>query len=320
LLSRNSVVVSAVASTALALTASVTAAPSAGAQTPATSTSTVASSLGASGPLTAATAARKAKKKRVVLTKATFDSLPTGRISASNFQKELGGSNNSSYYYDDSSITSAAGRGKVYRLKLDRGTIRDNPSGNHGVVVFAPLAQQVNNACIAYQIRFDSNFDWSLGGKLPGLQGTAPGVSPSVPTGGGNPGDKGWSGRMMWLTPRSYSWAGPGNMAVSYMYSPRQSSTYGDNLRWNKGFTAGRWHKVKQCYRMNAVGKANGVLRAWIDGTKVLDIGNYVYRQRKDVRISHLNWSVFRGGGTLDWAGSRDSYIDFDRVRITTRR
>jgi hypothetical protein len=306
-----------VATTALALTAAVTAAPSAGAQTPVTSTPTVAAGLGASGPLMSATTT--SKKKRVVLRRATFDSLPTGRLSAANFQKELGGSNNSSYYYDDSSITSASGRGNVYRIKLDRGTIRDNPSGNHGVVVFAPLARQVENACIAYQIRFDSNFDWSLGGKLPGLQGTAPGVSPSVPTGGGNPGDKGWSGRMMWLTPKSYSWAGPGNMAVSYMYGPRQTSTYGDNLRWNRGFTAGRWHKVRQCYRMNDVGRANGVLRASIDGTRVLNITNYVYRQRQDVKISHLNWSVFRGGGTLDWAGSRDSYIDIDRVRITTR-
>ena len=61
-----------------------------------------------------------------------------------------------------------------------------------------PLARQVDNACLSYDLRFDANFDWSLGGKLPGLSGVAPGVSPTLPAGGGNPGDKGWSGRLMW--------------------------------------------------------------------------------------------------------------------------
>jgi hypothetical protein len=256
--------------------------------------------------------------KTTTLKSVDFDSLPTGQLSAANFKATLGGNNNSEYDYDDSSIVTDNRGGKAYRLTLEAGTIRGNPSGNHGIVVFIPLAQQVTNACISYDVRFDGTFDWSLGGKLPGLQGTAPGVSPSLPTGGGNPGDKGWSGRMMWLTPKSYSWAGPTNMAVSYMYSPEMSSHYGDNIRWNKGFTAGTWHTVKQCYTMNTVGQANGKLHAWIDGTQVLALNNYVYRLRDDVAISHLNWSIFRGGATLDWAGTRTSHIDFDNVTITT--
>ena len=48
------------------------------------------------------------------------------------------------------------------------------------------------------------------------------------------------------------------------------------------------------------------------------DIADEVFRLRDDVHISHLYWAVFRGGATQSWAGSRDSWIDFDNVRITT--
>ena len=34
----------------------------------------------------------------------------------------------------------------------------------------------------------------------------------------------GWSGRLMWLGPKAYAWAGPTDTAVSYMYGPRQQS------------------------------------------------------------------------------------------------
>jgi hypothetical protein len=250
---------------------------------------------------------------------ATWDSLPTGPLSAASFNAETGGTNPTASNYDDSSIAAdSRGTGKVYRLKLDAGSYRDYPAGNNGIVVWVPLARQVDNACLSYDIKFSAGFPWSLGGKLPGLQGTAPGVTPGAVTGGGNPGDKGWSGRLMWVGPKAYSWAGPTNMAVSYMYGPKQSSYYGDNVLWNKAFVADRWHAVKVCYVMNTVGKADGKLYAWMDGAQVVKVDNHVYRTRSDVHISHLNWSIFRGGGSIDWAASTAGHIDLDNVRITT--
>lgn len=272
-----------------------------------------------SAPTTATSPATSTGTSGTTLLSVGFDSLPTGQLSAANFRASLGGTNPTESEYDDSSIQlDNRGTGKVYRLKLDAGTIRGNPAGNHGITIPIALSKQVDNACLSYEVRFDGSFDWSLGGKLPGLEGVAPGVSPFLPTGGGNPGDKGWSARMMWLTPKSYSWAGPVNMGTSYLYNPKQVSYYGDQYRWGKGFTAGKWHTVQQCHVMNTVGKADGRLTAWLDGVQVLNNTGFVYRTRSDVHISHLMWSVFRGGGTLDWAGSRNSYIEFDKVKVTT--
>lgn len=247
---------------------------------------------------------------------AQFEGQPVGPVVPQNFAREMGDVSTWAPAYKDMSIISDGSSGQALRVTLQKGTIHSKPDGNHGVVLFAKLPE-VDSACVSYRIRFDANFDWSLGGKLPGLSGVAPGVNPGAPT-GGNGTSQGWSGRMMWLGSGSYSFVKASNMAVSYMYHPGQASQYGDNIQWNKAFAAGRWHEVKQCYTMNTMGKKDGTLRAWFDGQLVVDDNSFVYRTRNDVHINYLNWSVFRGGSTMDWAGSRTGYVDFDDVRVTT--
>ncbi|HEY5881083.1 MAG TPA: hypothetical protein VIU11_19380 [Nakamurella sp.] len=249
---------------------------------------------------------------------ATFDGWSNGAVDPSAFNAALGKTNKNAGAYDDISVVAdSRGNGKVLRTTLKAGTIHSQPGGDNGNNLFVQLDTALDQACLSYDIKFDSNFDWSLGGKLPGLEGVAPGVAPAVPTGGGET-QLGWSGRAMWLGPKAYRWAGPTNQGVSYMYHPGQAGTYGDNVRWNRAFVAGQWHTVKQCYRMNTVGRADGSLTAWFDGIQVVNDSAFVYRTRGDVRITHLVFSVFRGGGTLDWAGSRDGYIDIDNVKITS--
>ncbi len=278
-------------------------------------TATVADPASTSTPSTTTTATTTTVQ---TYRSANFDSWPSGTVVPSNFVSALGNTNTNSGAYDDMTVVAdSRGSGKVLRTTLKAGTIHSKPGGDNGNNLFVQLPTVVDSACISYDIKFDSNFDWSLGGKLPGLEGVAPGVAPSVPTGGGET-QLGWSGRAMWLGPKAYSWAGPTNQGVTYMYHTGQSSYYGDNVRWNKPFVAGRWHNVKQCYTMNTVGSANGKLAVWMDGTQVINDNAFTYRSRSDVRISHMIFSIFRGGGTLDWAGSRDGYVDIDNLKITS--
>ena len=213
--------------------------------------------VGVAGFTTGAASAEETRPE--TLRFADFESVQSGRVTSSGFAGEFGTGDGS----DDSSIVNVGGNaGNVYRLKLDAGTIHGNPSGNHGVVAMVPLPRQVDNACIRYRIRFGEDFDWSKGGKLPGLSGVAPGVSPTYPAGGGNPGDKGWSGRLMW---------GSGGAIEAYMYYPSQPYEYGQGFDWSRKVDDGRWHVLRQCYVMNTVGQKNGVLRAWLDGVQVLE-------------------------------------------------
>lgn len=266
---------------------------------------------------TKAPAVAPAPAEGKIIRRAAFDSEPLGQVVPAKFNAELGGNNPNPLEYDDMTIVpDSRGVGRVLRTTLKKGTIHSIPSGNNGANFFMPLPAGLDRACMQYDIKFDGAFDWSLGGKLPGLEGVAPGIAPSAPT-GGHPTSEGWSGRMMWVGPDAYSWAGSTNMAVSYMYHPGQESQYGDNIQWKKPFVAGRWHTVKQCYAMNTVGKANGVLQAWMDGTAVIDRHDFVYRTDAQVHINYIVWALFRGGNTTEWAGSRDGYVDIDNVRVT---
>ncbi len=247
---------------------------------------------------------------------AQFAGQSIGPVVPKNFAAVMGDVSTWAPNYKDMTIVPDGSGGQALRVTLDQGTIHSGPNGTHGVVLFAKLPGQIDNACISYRVRFDANFDWSMGGKLPGLSGVAPGVAPGAPS-GGHPTDQGWSGRLMWLGAGSYSWAGPTNTVVSYMYHPGQKSIYGDNVRWGKSFVAGQWHQIAQCYAMNTVGKSDGVLRAWFDGQLVVNDTSFVYRTRSDVHINYLTWDVFRGGATMDWAGSRTGYIDFENVRVS---
>jgi hypothetical protein len=247
-----------------------------------------------------------------------FDSFALGQVSPKDFNRALGPTGTSPAGYDDMDIVAdSRGSGRVLRTTLDAGTIRDG-SGNHGAVLPIKLPGAYESACMSYDLRFSSRFDWSLGGKIPGLLGVAPGVSPSEPAGGGSVA-RGWSGRLMWVGHEAYSYAPEGsNMAVTYLYHPGQATKWGDNIRWNRSFAAGTWHTVKQCHTMNTVGRANGKLQAWLDGKQVVNSSNVVYRTRSDVKINYFEWDIFRGGDSLAWAGSTTGYIDIDKVRVTT--
>lgn len=232
------------------------------------------------------------------------------------FLKDLGGSgsNWAPNYEAMSIVQNPSGSGRVVRNYLQQGTIR--AVGNNGVVLPIQLPGNYDSACVSYDLMFDSNFDWSLGGKLPGLLGVAPGVSPDAPA-GGHPTSDGWSGRIMWLGHSGASGSGQTSTAVSYMYHPGQTSQYGDDIPWNVQLAAGRWTAMKVCYTMNTVGKSDGVLQAWMDGKQVVNITNFVYRTRADVHINYLEWDVFRGGATLDWAGSHDDDVYIDNMVVT---
>ena len=247
---------------------------------------------------------------------ANFDNMALGAVDPAKFISALGNTNKNAGAYDDMTIVPSSRGGNAVRTTLKAGTIHSAPIPDGGDNLFIQLPSSYDQACMQYDIKFDANFDWSMGGKLPGLEGVAPGTSPSTPTGGDRT-EMGWSGRLMWLGPKAYSWAGPTNMAVSYMYHSGQAGTYGDNVRWNKAFVAGAWHQVKQCYTMNTIGMSNGKLLAWMDGVQVVNDTAFKYRSRSDVHINYLLFSLFRGGSTMSWSGSRTGTVDIDNVRIT---
>ena len=86
--------------------------------------------------------------------------------------------------------------------------LKNDASGRSGGFLFDPYFDAVDEAYLEYKVKFDDNFFWATGGKLPGLGGSTSGIN-SESTGRGTipSGCKyntnGWSARLMWRRNRA---------------------------------------------------------------------------------------------------------------------
>jgi hypothetical protein len=162
----------------------------------------------------------------------------------------------------------------------------------------------------SYYVRFEPDFDFVKGGKLPGLAGGA------ANTGGRKPsGTDGWSARMMWHARGE---------VVQYVYHVDQPTIYGEDFRWDHGgqrfFRPGTWHRVEHRIAINAPGERNGIVQGWFDGVLALDRRDVRFRDVDAFAIDVFAFSTFFGGDDPTWAPPKDEHITFDQFTITTAR
>lgn len=192
-----------------------------------------------------------------------------------------------------------------------------------------PLGAVYDEVYLSYKIRFDDNFDFVRGGKLPGLCGGACNSGGSTPDG-----TDGWSGRMMWRTDGSGQGGGspldPHQAnAVQYVYHPDQTGgspagKNGDDLKYDdtpdgwQVFDSDVWYQLQHRIVMNDPGQNNGIVQAWFDGEMVLDRQDLEFRDNNSFGIDSLYFSTFFGGGSLTWATTKDEFAYFDDFIIST--
>ena len=164
----------------------------------------------------------------------------------------------------------------------------------------------VDGLFLRYYVRFEPQFDFVKGGKLPGFYGGTQVSGGRIPDG-----TDGFSTRFMWRT------AGQGEV---YAYLP-SSDTFGTSLgRGDFSFTPGKWQCLEQEVELNTPGVSNGVVRAWLDGKLVYQNEHLVYRTVPTLRIEGVFFSTFFGGGDSSWAPSRDLHADFAHFATGPKR
>lgn len=168
----------------------------------------------------------------------------------------------------------------------------------------------VNEATMEYKIKFDSGFDWTLGGKIPGLVG---GTSPRGCNTAKNNLENGFSARCMWRK--------NGEM-VLYKYWHKQSGRCGTDTYWKKNgsklkLQRGKWYTVKERIVMNKAGKNDGIAEIWLDGVKVLKESNIQWRKSgKNFKIDKAYWTTYVGGSSDAFRPSRNNKIWFDDLKV----
>ncbi len=183
--------------------------------------------------------------------------------------------------------------------------------GSQRVVLRYPLRAKVDQATISFDVCFEKDFQWTLGGKLHGL-------GPKRPvTGGKERRPDGWSARTV-FKPKGY--------CATYLYDQDKSKTYGVGQKSDKPvFVAGRWHHVTLQVSLNDPGRSNGWSRILIDNQEVIKSENVEFRGsgERETLIQQFLFSTFHGGHTPNWTpvdrkgNPTTVYAYFDNFIIT---
>ncbi len=199
------------------------------------------------------------------------------------------------------------GSGRSVRVLYPKG---GKQSANSGAQWFMDLNGSSEELYLSYWLRFDEDFDFVLGGKLPGLGGA---VSFQDRT-------HEWSGRLMWRE---------NGKAEFYIHTPA-NNLYNPGTRfwWNtEGFQAvfipGRWHHIETHIRLNTPGQFDGLMEGWFDGVKAAHYPAFYFRDAPtaSAKIAWVFFSTFFGGSSSDiWQASKNDYATFDEFTVANRR
>jgi hypothetical protein len=172
------------------------------------------------------------------------------------------------------------------------------PEGNNVRLDLKPGKEYI----FEYRIRFDGDFPFSRGGKIPGLAGG------NAPTGCVDVNAQGFSARMMWRE---------GGKLIGYIYDQTQSSECGNNIATSYTFKPNTWADMKERVRVNNGTAGDGVLQIWADGNMVINRSNMKYMGTQANNINVVLFHSFFGGSTQDWAPSRNCTISFSEPFVT---
>ncbi|KAK6177742.1 hypothetical protein SNE40_015785 [Patella caerulea] len=163
---------------------------------------------------------------------------------------------------------------------------------------------------LSYQVYFSHGFDFVKGGKLPGLAG-----GDEADCSGGNNHDTCFSARLMWRA------NGDGEV---YSYFPDQAHGFCDRKdvecsndkgislgRGSFRFKTGEWNRITEYVHLNTVGKSDGYVKLFFNGKLVYTGKDIKWRVKDSLKINSIFFSTFFGGGSKEWAASKDCYSYF---------
>jgi hypothetical protein len=170
-----------------------------------------------------------------------------------------------------------------------------------------------------YYVRFADDWSPTLdGGKMPGISGTYD------KAGWGNRRSDGTNG---WSVRGSFGrWPQKGNPAYgltslgTYAYHADMKDFNGEGWGWERGTGAllerNRWYCVEQYVKLNAVGRKDGVMRAWVDGVLVFEKTDIRMRTVPQLKIEKIWMNIYHGG--LE-PSPHDQHLYIDNVVIAKR-
>jgi len=163
---------------------------------------------------------------------------------------------------------------------------------------------------VSYTVRFDPEFEFVKGGKLPGLSGGPESVTGGRPADGKN----GFSARLMWRKD---------GRGEAYVYHMHQPGKYGESFPFPSEFrfVRGEPIHVRLQARMNRPGQRDGSVLVWIRQAGsaeqlVVDRRDMEWRSADSFGADSVQFEVFHGGGDASWAPAKECALEISQIRV----
>jgi hypothetical protein len=209
--------------------------------------------------------------------------------------------------------------GPVLQVTYPAGSFSDSTGGAQFVNLWNNTGGGAfESMLISYEVAFDENFDWVLGGKLPGLRGGTSEIGCS----GGNEsnGLTCFSTRIMWR---------PNGAGEAYAYIPTPNNLCSDNgvicnsdfgtslSRGSFTFQSGGWNHIALLVQLNnPVDVANGNVEVYFNNVQAFAQQNLQIRASTAVTAGGLYFSTFFGGSDDSWATPNTTHTYFRNFEL----
>ncbi|KAJ7672514.1 polysaccharide lyase family 14 protein [Mycena polygramma] len=205
-----------------------------------------------------------------------------------------------------------------------------DPKGGFSFYAPGPAAVDLTTAkeaLFGYSVYFPENFNFVLGGKLPGLYG-GDNATTAVSCSGGRRSPTCFSVRLMWRTDGAgelYTYlpdpkfGAPftANSKMCATQSAECNPTYGASLgRGNFKWATGQWTTVSQRVKLNTVGQADGELELFVGGKSVISVTGVAMTNTDTGAIQGMQMQTFFGGSNTTWASPLDQQVYFSDFSV----
>ncbi|KAI0781511.1 hypothetical protein BD413DRAFT_463727 [Trametes elegans] len=211
-------------------------------------------------------------------------------------------------------------------------TFTHKPQGGLSFYATGPKSVDLESAkevTFGYSVYFEDDFEFNMGGKLPGLYG-GDDAETAVSCSGGRQDDrdKCFSTRFMWRTDgkgEAYTYLTNTNNANQALCNVAPESDcnpdYGASVgRGSFSFKAGTRTTLAQRVLLNDVGKANGELEIFVEGKSIFTVKGLTYRTSDAGRFRGAQVQTFFGGSKVEWASPRDQSAYFSDFSLAVTK
>lgn len=243
---------------------------------------------------------------------AGFDDLPLGLVNDEQIEESFDSRYAKGPDEGRVRIVSDGHRGRAGRVTYPAYANQSSPSG---ATWETDLTMEAERLYLSYWVKFDRDFQFVKGGKLPGLAGSA--GSPS--------GANEFTTRLMWREDGKLEFYLHGYQ-VDNRRGAEPYRVAWDGLGRHARVRPGQWHHIEIQQVLNTPGRRDGRLLGWLDGRlRINDTDNSGVRGpgQAATKLNQVYFSTFFGGSSApesQWQPTRDVHATFDEFVVGMSR